>query len=60
MTGRNVCAVCMDPMSEAHRYVSGFKVMYLCDGCAEKMHMERCRKDVDSLWPYPTYDMRRR
>ena len=57
---RNVCSVCMDPVAEARRYRTGYRVLHLCDGCAERMRMERCRGDEDGAWPCPTYDMRRR
>lgn len=50
----------MDPMAETHRYVTGFRILYLCDGCAERMHMTRNREDEDRVWHYPTHDMRRR
>lgn len=59
MTG-NICCLCMDPVADTHRYVTGFTVLYLCDGCAERMHMERCREGEDRVWTYPTHDMRRR
>lgn len=56
--GRKVCALCMDPVAEARRYRTGFTVLYLCDGCAERMHLTNCREDEDGVWPCPTYDMR--
>jgi hypothetical protein len=50
----------MDPIAETHRYRRGFRVLHLCDGCAERLRMTGSREDEDGIWTYLTYDMRRR
>ena len=57
---RDICCLCMDPVAEARRYRTGYRVLYLCDGCAERMHMTRNREDEDGVWRYPAHDMRRK